>query len=324
MSSSASSAPRLHDIHVATCRRRGFALSTERTYWRWIVRYVRFHDTRHPRKMGPAEMRAFLSHLATERDVASTTQNQALCALVFLYEQVLEEDVGEIGAFARAKPPDRLPTVLARREVKAMLEAMHGTPRLVASLLYGTGLRLAEGLRLRVKDLDFEQSQLYVRRGKGGKDRLTMLPPLLHKRLRQQLGKARAWHEEDQEAGCGSVYLPKALRRKYPNAQGAWEWQWVFPSSQLSTDPRSGAKRRHHLSRSCIQRRVSSAVSEVGIEKKASPHTLRHSFATHLLEDGYDVRTVQRLLGHKSLETTMKYTHVAGQGAGARSPLESL
>jgi integrase len=193
MSSSASSAPRLHDIHVATCRRRGFALSIERTYWRWIVRYVRFHDTRHPRKMGPAEMRAFLSHLATERDVASTTQNQALCALVFLYEQVLEEDVGEIGDFARAKPPDRLPTVLARREVKAMLEAMHGTPRLVASLLYGTGLRLAEGLRLRVKDLDFEQSQLYVRRGKG-KDRLTMLPPLLHKRLRQQLGKARAWH----------------------------------------------------------------------------------------------------------------------------------
>jgi integrase len=227
MSSSASSAPRLHDIHVATCRRRGFALSTERTYWRWIVRYVRFHDTRHPRKMGPAEMRAFLSHLATERDVASTTQNQALCALVFLYEQVLEEDVGEIGDFARAKPPDRLPTVLARREVKAMLEAMHGTPRLVASLLYGTGLRLAEGLRLRVKDLDFEQSQLYVRRGKGGKDRLTMLPPLLHKRLRQQLGKARAWKKSKRPGAEACIFRRRSgasirMRRGHGSGSGSF------------------------------------------------------------------------------------------------------
>ena len=317
------SSPKLKDRLLAACRRKGYALSTERTYWRWAVRYIRFHHTTHPSEMGAPELRAFLSYLAAERNVAASTQNQALNALVFLYEEVLGEDVGRIGNFQRAKTPQRLPTVLSKKEVRAVLEAMAGPPKLVASLLYGSGLRLSEALRLRVKDLDFPQKRLTVRQGKGSKDRVTMLPATLHRSLRRQLRKARAWHQEDLEAECGTVYLPKALRRKYPNAEVEWPWQWVFPSPRLSEDPRSGITRRHHLSQSHIQKQVRAAVKASDVQKKASCHTFRHSFATHLLEDGYDVRNVQGLLGHKSLETTMIYTHVSG-GAGARSPLEGL
>lgn len=324
MQSSSSDRPKLKTQFQAVCRRKGYTLSTERTYWRWAVRFIRFHGTRHPLQMGAAEIRRFLSYLAAEREVASATQNQALNALVFLYEAVLEEEVGAIGTFERAKAPERLPTVLSKEEVRAVLDAMHGTRKLVASLLYGSGLRLSEALRLRVKDLRFERRQLIVRCGKGQKDRVTMLPDVLHAALRRQLQKAEVLYAEDREAGFGAVYLPKALRRKYPNAATEWAWQWVFPSPRRSEDPRSGTIRRHHLSRSHIQKGVRQAVQAAEIDKKASCHTLRHSFATHLLENGYDVRTVQRLLGHESLETTMVYTHVAERSAGARSPLETL
>jgi len=324
MQSPSSAEPKLKTQFQTACRRKGYALSTERTYWRWAVRFIRFHGTCHPLQMGAAEIRRFLSYLAVERDVASATQNQALNALIFLYESVLGEEVGAIGTFERAKAPERLPTVLSKEEVRAVLDAMNGTRKLVASLLYGSGLRLSEALRLRVKDLRFDHHQLLVRQGKGQKDRVTMLPSVLHDALRRQLGKAKAWHAEDTEAGYGAVYLPKALRRKYPNAATEWAWQWVFPSPRRSEDPRSGTVRRHHLSRSHIQKGVRQAVQASEIDKKASCHTLRHAFATHLLEDGYDVRTVQRLLGHKSLETTMVYTHVAARSAGARSPLETL
>lgn len=322
--SSPADRPKLKTQFQTVCRRKGCTLATERTYWRWVVRFVRFHDMRHPLQMGAAEIRRFLSYLAVERDVASATQNQALNALIFLYESVLGEEVGAIGTFERAKAPGRLPTVMTKVEVRAVLDAMSGTRKLVASLLYGSGLRLSEALRLRVKDLRFDHHQLLVRQGKGQKDRVTMLPRVLHDPLRRQLGKAKAWHAEDMEAGYGAVYLPNALHRKYPNAATEWPWQWVFPSPRRSKDPRSGTTRRHHLSRSHIQKGVRQAVQAAGINKKASCHTLRHSFATHLLEDGYDVRTVQRLLGHKSLETTMVYTHVAERSAGARSPLETL
>lgn len=325
------SGPKLKTQLRTACRRKGYALTTERTYWRWIVRYVRQRARAreegrllHPRTLGAEDVRAFLSYLAAEREVAAGTQGQALNALVFLYGEVLGEDLGKIGNFERGKPSKRLPEVLTKSEVRAVLGEMNGTPKLVASLLYGAGLRLSEALRLRVKDLGFEQQRLIVREGKGKKDRVTMLPPSLHSRLRRQMRKVKAWHEEDLEAEVGEVYLPKALRRKYPNAGREWPWHWVFASKRLSTDPRSGQTRRHHLSRSHIQRRVRKAVKASGVPKKASPHTLRHSFATHLLEDGYDVRTVQRLLGHESLETTMVYTHVAGLSAGARSPLEGL
>jgi len=274
--------------------------------------------------MGAAEIRRFLSYLAAEREVASATQNQALNALVFLYEAVLGEEFGAIGTFQRAKAPKRVPTVLTKSEVRAVLDAMSGTRKLVASLLYGAGLRLSEALRLRVKDLRFERHQLIVRCGKGQKDRVTMLPQMLHAPLQRQLVKAKAWHAEDLEAGCGAVYLPHALHRKYPNEATEWPWQWVFPSPQRSVDPRADVTRRHHLSRSHIQKGVRQAVRAAGLDKQASCHTLRHSFATHLLENGYDVRTVQRLLGYKSPEATMVYTHVAERSAGARSPLETL
>ena len=319
-----SARPKLKTQFQTVCRRRGYTLATERTYWRWVVRFVRFHGTRHPLQLGADAIRRFLSYLAAERNVASATQNQALNALIFLYEAVLGEEIGAIGPFERAQAPKRLPTVLTKGEVRAVLDAMSGPRKLVASLLYGAGLRLSEALRLRVKDLRFERHQLIVRRGKGQKDRVTMLPAMLHAPLQRQLGKAKAWHAEDLEAGYGAVYLPHALRRKYPNAATEWPWQWVFPSAQRSVDPRADVTRRHHLSRSHIQKGVRQAVRAAGTGKQASCHTLRHSFATHLLENGYDVRTVQRLLGHKSLEATMVYTHVAERSAGARSPLETL
>jgi integron integrase len=319
-----SDSPRLLDRVRTTCRRRGYSLHTERAYVRWIVRFVRFHDTTHPRLLDAADVRAFLNHLATDREVAAATQNQALNALVFLYDAVLDDPIGAIGSITPAKRPRRLPTVLSRPEVQAVLEAMPAGPnRIVAQLLYGSGLRLSEALRLRVKDVDLDQRRLVVRDGKGRKDRLTMLPDRLRRPLERQLRRARLRHEQDLADGFGSVFLPDALTRKYPNAARSWIWQYVFPSARRSTDPRSGMVRRHHRSNSAVQRAVQGAVAASGIEKRASCHTLRHSFATHLIEDGYDVRTVQELLGHKSLRTTMQYVHVLNRGPnGVQSPLD--
>ena len=318
--------PRLLDQVRAACRRRNYSLHTERAYCRWVRRYVHFcrdgKGFRHPRDLGADDIRAFLSHLATERDVAASTQNQAVSALVFLYEHVLRQEIGSFEGFVRAKRPKRLPLVLTRGEAAAVLEAMRGPDRLIASLLYGSGLRLSEALRLRVKDVDFGRQQLVVREGKGQKDRLTILPEPTCEPLRAQLSLAKGLHRQDLEAGYGTVYLPKALTRKYPNAAREWAWQWVFPADGLSEDPRSGVRRRHHRSTSSVQRAVKRAVRKAGLDKPATCHTLRHSFATHLLEDGYDIRTVQELLGHEDLRTTQIYTHVTEKAVPVRSPLK--
>ena len=304
-------------------RLRGMSLSTEQSYARWVKRYVRFHEMRHPDEMGTKEVREFLVHLATERDVAASTQNQALAALLFLYRNVLNRELGELGEIPSAKRPSRLPTVFTREEARAVLGKLKGRHRIMASLLYGSGLRLMELLRLRVKDVDFDGHQLFVRDGKGAKDRATILPDSVVETLRRHLERVKQLHEEDLARGFGSVHLPKALARKYPNAPKEWAWQYVFPSGQLSTDPRSGERRRHHLSPSSLQKAVKEAVRQAEIHKSASCHTFRHSFATHLLEGGYDIRTVQELLGHKDVRTTMIYTHVLNRGGmGVRSPLD--
>ena len=302
---------------------RGMSRSTEESYTRWVRRYVLFHETRHPREMGAEEVRSFLIHLATERDLAASTQNQALAALLFLYRHVLDRELSELGEIPSAKRPSRLPTVFTREEARAVLGKLKGRNRLLASLLYGSGLRLMELLRLRVKDVDFDSHQLFVRDGKGAKDRATMLPNSVADALRRHLERVKQLHDADLANGFGSVHLPKALARKYPNALKEWAWQYVFPSRQLSTDPRSGERRRHHLSPSSLQKAVKEAVRQAEIHKSASCHTFRHSFATHLLEGGYDIRTVQELLGHKDVRTTMLYTHVLNRGAmGVRSPLD--
>lgn len=306
------------------CRLRHYSLRTERAYVQWTVRYVRFHKLRHPAELQAPHVQAFLTHLAVERGVSASTQNQALNALVFLYKHVLEVDLGTVGPFPRAKRPRRLPVVLSPEEVATVLNHLEGTPRLVASLLYGSGLRLLESLRLRVKDLDFERGQLLVREGKGAKDRVTMLPTPLRLPLERHLRKVQVLHEEALADGYGSVYLPGALARKYPQAAYEWRWQYVFPAARRSHDPRSGLKRRHHLSEQSIQRAVRRAVRAAGLTKPASCHTLRHSFATHLLENGTDIRTVQQLLGHRDLRTTMIYTHVMSHGPRVQSPLEHL
>lgn len=323
------SAPKLVDQIRAVCRLRHLSLHTERAYLRWIRRFI-YHAAhasgtlRHPDDLGASEVRAFLTYLAAERQVAASTQNQALNALVFLYRDVLHRDLEAIDPFPRARRPRRLPVVLTRAEVGALLDHLTGMPRLVASLLYGSGLRLSEALRLRVKDLDFAYSQLTVRSAKGGKDRRTVLPAALARPLEAQLARARRRHIADLRAGYGAVSLPGALLRKYPGAATEWGWQWVFPSRQRSVDPRTGHIGRHHVSASYIGRRVKGAVRASGIAKPASCHTLRHSFATHLIESGYDLRTVQELLGHKSVRTTQIYTHVLNRGTGVKSPLELL
>ncbi|MEF8940665.1 MAG: integron integrase [Salinivenus sp.] len=319
-------APSLLDRVRRTCRRRQYSYHTEKAYVRWVVRYVRFHDTTHPRRLGAADVRAFLDHLAVERNVAASTQNQALNALTFLYEQVLDLPLGDIGTIERADRPKRLPTVLSRDEVRRLFRAFSpGDNRLVAHLLYGSGLRLSEALRLRVKDLDFDQRRVVVRDGKGGKDRSTVLPGRLHEPLRRHLRGVKRQFDEDRAHDVDGVYLPNALTEKYPNAPTRWRWQYVFPSPQLSEDPRSEAVRRHHRSDSAVQRAVKQAVDDAGIDKHATCHTLRHSFATHLLQDGTDVRTIQKLLGHEDIRTTMKYVHVLEQsGEGVTSPLDTL
>ena len=296
---------------------------TEEAYLGWIRRFILFHDKRHPKDMGATEVQSFLTHLAVEGNVAASTQNQAFAALLFLYHQVLQTSLGKIEDVVRAKLPKRLPDVLTKDEVTRVLAYLRGDEWLVANLLYGAGLRLLEGLRLRVKDVDFEYKQITVRDGKGAKDRVTVLPEKIITPLKEHLARVRLLHEEDLRLGFGEVYLPFALDLKYKNAATEWIWQYVFPAAKRSFDPRSDKQRRHHLSTNIIQRAVKNAVGQASITKRASPHILRHSFATHLLEVGYDIRTLQKLLGHKDVRTTQLYTHVINRGGnGVRSPLD--
>lgn len=306
-----------------TLRLRHYSIRTERAYVDWIKRFILFHGKRHPSEMGADEIRRFLSHLATDKTVAAATQNQALCSLLFLYREVLGVELPYVEGIERAKRPARVPVVLTRAEADLVLSGMNGTYRLMAGLLYGSGLRLMECVRLRVKDLDFGYRQVTVRDGKGEKDRRTVLPESLAEPLGRHLERVRLLHEEDLRAGYGRVYLPYALARKYQSAAAEWVWQWVFPAAKLSRDPRSGEVRRHHASEDMLQSAVKRASKAAGVEKRVSCHTLRHSFATHLLESGYDIRTVQELLGHTSVETTQIYTHVLNKGGrGVRSPLD--
>lgn len=306
-------------------RLRHYSIRTEEAYVQTIRRFILFHNKRHPREMGAEEIRQYLSHLATEGNVSASTQNQALSALLFLYREVLGTELAFVDGIVRAKRPVRVPTVLTREEVSNVLSQLSGTYHLMASLLYGTGLRLMECLRLRVKDVDFGYRQIIVRDGKGEKDRRTVMPESLVEPLQHQLTRAKLQHDEDLARGYGNVYLPYALERKYPNAASEWCWQWVFPASKLSVDKRSGEMRRHHVSEDMLQRELKKAVRRAGITKKAGCHTLRHSFATHLLEAGYDIRTIQELMGHADVSTTMIYTHVLNRGGqGVLSPVDLI
>jgi len=311
----------VHDV----IRKRHYSIRTEQAYVQWIRRLIIFHGKKHPKDMGEKEISQYISHLATDKKVSSSTQNQALNAIVFLYKQVLKKELGDFGHMERAKRPEKLPTVLSKSEVARVIAVMKDKYRLMAKLLYGSGLRLMECVCLRVKDIDFERNQITVRYGKGMKDRTTMLPEQLKPFLTDHLEKVKVIHQEDLKRGWGEVYLPSALERKYWNAAKEWAWQYVFPSGKISKDPRSGKTRRHHIDGSALQKAVRYAARSVGLTKPVSPHTFRHSFATHLLEHGYDIRTVQELLGHKDVSTTMIYTHVMNKGAmGVKSPLDSL
>jgi integron integrase len=306
-------------------RVRHLSKRTEEAYLNWIQRFILFHDKRDPAEMGGAEVRDFLTHLAVAGRVSASTQNQALCALLFLYRDALERPLGHIAGIEPARRPKRLPVVLTPLEVKKALGFLRGDARLAAGLLYGAGLRLVEALRLRVKDVDFECRQIVVRSGKGDKDRRTMLPSVLEEPLKRHLEEVREIHRRDLELGYGEVWLPHALERKSPNAGREWGWQYVFPATKRSIDPESGEERRHHLDEGALQRAVKDAVTQADIAKPASRHTLRHSFATHLLEAGYDIRTVQELLGHADIRTTRIYTHVLNKpGVGVRSPLDGM
>ena len=303
---------------------RHYARRTVKTYEQWLRRFLRFHQLRHPREMGSAEVNAFLTHLAVEGQVSASTQNQALAALLFLYRVLLERDL-DLEGVVRARKPRRLPVVLTEEEVRSVLQRLEGSEALVAGLLYGSGLRLMEALRLRVHDLDFNRQELTVRNGKGGSDRRTMLPKRISKKLRNHLEEVRSIHKRDLMDGWGQVRLPYALARKYRNAATEWGWQWVFPQHRRWQDPTSEQQGRHHLGPSLIQKSVRSAVLAAGISKPASCHSLRHSFATHLLERGQDIRTIQELMGHKDLKTTMIYTHVLNRGPmGVASPADFL
>lgn len=317
--------PRLSDQVRDALRRKHYSYRTEKTYLHWIRRFIYFHGKRHPREMAESEIAEFLTHLAVERQVSASTQNQALNAILFLYKQVIGREVGFLQGVVRAKRPERLPVVMTREEVNAVLSRLSGREWLLACLMYGAGLRVMESLRLRVKDIDFGMNQIVVRDGKGQKDRVTPLPVSIVAALHQQIEEVQRIRNGDLADGYGEVSLPFALARKYPNAARELVWWYVFPASQRSRDPYSGRFKRHHLDDSVIQRAVKQAVRSAGISKPASCHSLRHSFATHLLASGQDIRTIQELLGHSDVSTTMIYTHVLGKGArGVSSPLDQL
>ena len=305
-------------------RYKQYSLRTEQAYTGWIKRYIFFHNKRHPSEMGASEIESFLTYLAVKRKVSASTQNLALCAILFLYRDVLEIELPWLDDFSPAKRPQRLPIVLSREEVQTLLDNVEKPLHaLVLRLLYGTGMRLMECIRLRVKDLDFERSEIMIREGKGRKDRVTVLPSAVLDDLTKQLSISRRWYNQDRVNQVSGVYLPGALERKYPNAAKEWAWHWVFPSTKLSTCPRSRIIRRHHMDEKAIQRSMKQTIHRLGIAKSASPHTLRHSFATHMLENGYDIRTVQELLGHSDVKTTMIYTHVLNRGGRCvKSPLD--
>jgi integron integrase len=312
---------RVHDI----IRRKHYSIRTEQAYADWIKRFIYFHDKRHPMNLGAREVEAFLTHLAVDRAVSAATQNQAQSALLFLYREVLGIGLPWLDGVARAKAPAKLPVVLTVAEVSRILDRLTGTHRLIGRLMYGTGLRILEALRLRVKDVEFERGEILVRDGKGCKDRMTVLPRGLIRPLRDHLEEVATFHRQDLDDGFGAVWLPFALARKYPAAPRDWAWQYVFPANRRSKDSRDGIIRRHHVGDQAFQRAMRQAVRDAGIHKLATPHTLRHSFATHLLESGYDIRTVQELLGHTNVSTTMIYTHVLNRGGrGVVSPLDRL
>ena len=317
--------PRLLDRVRQAVRTLHYSPRTEKAYIYWIRRFIFHNGVRHPDQMGAEEVGAFLSHLAVKEHVGASTQNQALNALVFLYGRVLGRDLGTLDAVARAKRPHRLPVVLTRDEIRAVFAHLEGTPLLVCRLLYGAGLRLLEALTLRVKDVDFQRNEITVRDGKGAKDRITPLPTSVKSELQDHLEQVQRLHEEDLSQGLGRVPLPGALLRKYPSADRQWIWQYIFPASSHYFDNSTGLRHRHHLHETVVQKAMGLAVRQGNLRKRATPHTLRHSFATHLIEDGYDIRTVQELLGHKDVQTTMIYTHVLNRGGrGVRSPADSL
>ena len=317
--------PKLLDQVRDKIRLKHYSIRTEQAYTDWTKRFVLFHNKRHPNAMGAGEVEQFLTHLAVEGKVAAATQNQAKSALLFLYREVLKLEWPWLDEVVQAKAPQRLPVVLTVAETSRLLEKLEGTTGLIARLLYGSGMRVMEGVRLRVKDVDFERRELIVREGKGNKDRVTMLPQSLLEPLRQQLVRMKDLHKHDLAEGFGDVYLPFALARKYPAAGREWHWQYVFSAAKRAIDPRGGSERRHHVSEQAVQRAVRQAARTAGLNKPVTPHTLRHSFATHLLQSGYDIRTIQQLLGHKDVATTMIYTHVLNRGGrGVNSPLDSI
>jgi integron integrase len=317
--------PKLLDQVRNKIRVKHYSIRTEQSYTDWIKRYILFHGKRHPNEMGAEDIEAFLTHLAVEGNVASATQNQAKSALLFLYREVLEIELPWLDKVTQAKVPKRLPVVLTVKEVQSLLSHLNGTHALVSNLLYGGGLRLMEAVRLRVKDVDFARREILVREGKGFKDRVTMLPEATLVTLKAHLAKVKTLHDEDLMQGLGEVYLPFALDKKYPNAAREWGWQYIFPSKNLSVDPRSGKTRRHHIDEKTVQRAVKQAARDAELVKPATPHTFRHSFATHLIQAGYDIRTVQELLGHSDVSTTMIYTHVLNKGGkGVKSPLDTF
>ena len=316
--------PKLLDQVREVARMKHYSIRTEQAYVNWIKRYIFFHNKKHPAEMAEAEIRAFISDLASKKSVSASTQTVALSALLFLYRDVLKIDLPFVEGIERAKRPERLPVVFTQKEMREVLSRLEGVSYLIASLLYGAGLRLMDALRLRVKDIDFDRHELVIREGKGEKDRVTMLPETIAIRLKEHLQRIEVQHKDDLRSGHGEVYLPYALERKYPNASKEWKWQYVFPAAKLSRDPRNGKISRHHISEDSVQRALKLAIRQAGLTKLASCHTLRHSFATHLLENGYDIRTVQELLGHKDVRTTMIYTHVLNRGGrGVRSPLDA-
>ncbi|MBW2561252.1 MAG: integron integrase [Deltaproteobacteria bacterium] len=317
--------PKLLDRMRLALRARHYSRRTEQTYCHWVKKYIYFHNVRHPDEMGEAEINQFLTHLAVKGKVSASTQNQALSALLFLYRRVLDREVGDLGDVIRARKPTRLPVVMTKDKVRAVLKNLAGSKLLMANIMYGGGLRLMECLRLRIQDIDFQTGSITVRSGKGDKDRTTMLPNSIKDTLKEHIAAVKKIHCQDVKQGYGKVAMPDALARKYPKANIEWRWQWVFPQEKLWINKTTGERGRHHVDESIVQKVVKDAVRLAGLTKRATSHTFRHSFATHLLEDGYDIRTIQELLGHKDVKTTMIYTHVLNRGPkGIRSPMDYL